>query len=132
MLTCCSQNGGVGVGYGKPVLFSLLRQKFKSDTSVNAIALIVLTIKKVQQERKGAGGGYASSVKLNLTDPCRIVAWLRDARPQRAGSPIAYVREYNAESQNRAGKGSILFFKIFFCLRGSFPLYPKIFYFISQ
>ena len=33
-------------------------------------------IEKVQQERKGVGGG-ASSVKLNCTVP---VPWLRDAR----------------------------------------------------
>ena len=37
-------------------------------------------------ERKGVGGDD-SSVKLNLTDPCRTVPQLRDAR--RAGSPIA-------------------------------------------
>ena len=30
------------------------------------------SIEKVQQERKGVGGA-ASSIKLNLTDPCRIV-----------------------------------------------------------
>ena len=106
------------MGYWKPVLFSLLRQKFKSDTSVNAIALIVLTIKKVQQERKGVGGGYASSVKLNLTDPCRIVAWLRDARPRRAGSPIAYMREYNAERPKQGRKGFNSFFKDLFLPQG--------------
>ena len=33
----------------------------------------------VHLERKWVGG-YASSLKLNLTDPCRTVPWLRDAR----------------------------------------------------
>ena len=50
-------------------------------------------------------GGDASSVKLNLTDPCRTVPRLRDARP--AGWVtycMQYMSEYNAENSKQGRK----------------------------
>ena len=59
--------------------------------------------------RELKGRGVTSSLKLNLTDPCRIVPcryhyWGMPG--QRAGSPFAvlYMREYNTESPKQGRK----------------------------
>ena len=57
------------------------------------------SIEKGQQERKGVGG-YASSVKLNLTDHCHIVLWQYHGWAMsgwRAGSPSGYCSITNSK-----------------------------------
>ena len=54
--------------------------------------------------------GDASSLKLNLTDPCRIVPcqyhclMFMDARPVGWGQLLQYMREYNAKSPKQGRK----------------------------
>ena len=64
-------------------------------------------IEKIEQERKGVAG-YASSVKLNLSDPCiqyRAVTMVEGCQAGRLGHLLHYMREYNAESPKQGRKG---------------------------
>ena len=69
--------------------------KVKGDTAGLSLKYILAplsgAIEKVQQEMKGVGGD-ATSVKLNLTDPCCILPCQYHGcgmQGRRAGSPIA-------------------------------------------
>ena len=68
--------------------------------SINHFYLTVNNIEKVQPERKGVGG-YASSIKLNLTARTMVEGFQAGG----LGYLLQYMREYNAESSKHDRKG---------------------------